>query len=168
MEATPDRTDVRWMRLALAEAEAAAEKDEVPVGAVIVQGDRVIGRGHNQVETLSDPTAHAEIIAIGAAGSFLKSWRLEDATMYVTLEPCAMCAGAIVLARVKRLVYGARDPKAGACGSVMSVIDNPRLNHRVSVESGALAEECGALLSEFFERKRRDARAVESGGLENR
>ena len=156
------------MRLALAEAEMAAEKDEVPVGAVIVQGDRVIGRGHNQVESLSDPTAHAEIIAIGAAGSSLNSWRLEDATMYVTLEPCAMCAGAIVLARVKRLVYGARDPKAGACGSVMSVIDNPKLNHRVSVESGVLAQEAGALLGEFFERKRRDARAVESGGLENR
>ena len=152
----------------MAEAEAAAEKDEVPVGAVIVQGGRVIGRGHNQVETLNDPTAHAEIIAIGAAGSFLSSWRLEDATMYVTLEPCAMCAGAIVLARVKRLVYGARDPKAGACGSVMSVIDNPKLNHRVSVESGALAEESAALLSGFFEKKRRDARAVESGGLENR
>ncbi|MBN1504448.1 MAG: tRNA adenosine(34) deaminase TadA [Candidatus Eisenbacteria bacterium] len=163
-----ERADVRWMRLALAEAEAAAEKDEVPVGAVIVQGDRVIGRGHNQVETLKDPTAHAEIIAIGAAGTFLNSWRLEDATMYVTLEPCAMCAGAIVLARLKRLVYGARDPKAGACGSVMSVIDNPRLNHRVSVESGVLAQESGELLTEFFERKRRDARAVESGGLENR
>ena len=168
MESSSEQADVRWMRLALAEAEMAAEKDEVPVGAVIVQGDRVIGRGHNQVESLSDPTAHAEIIAIGAAGSSLNSWRLEDATMYVTLEPCAMCAGAIVLARVKRLVYGARDPKAGACGSVMSVIDNPKLNHRVSVESGVLAQEAGALLGEFFERKRRDARAVESGGLENR
>ncbi len=160
--------DARWMRLALAEAEAAAEKDEAPVGAVVVQGNRVIGRGHNQVECLNDPTAHAEIIAIGAAGSFLGSRRLEDATLYVTLEPCPMCAGAAVLARLKRLVFGAKDPKAGACGSVMSVVDNPRLNHRVEVHSGVLAEEAGALLSEFFRKKRRDARAVESGGLENR
>ena len=162
------QNDVHWMRLALAEAEEARSKDEVPVGAVIVLDGRVIGRGHNQVETLNDPTAHAEIIAIGAAGSFLGSWRLEDATMYVTLEPCAMCAGAIVLARLKRLVFGARDPKAGACGSVMKVIDNAYLNHRVVVDSGVLQEEAAALLREFFETKRRDARAVESGGLENR
>jgi tRNA(adenine34) deaminase len=168
MESSAQQDDVKWMRLALAEAEKAAGEDEVPVGAVIVQGNRVIGRGHNQVESLKDPTAHAEIIAIGAAGSFLNSWRLEDATLYVTLEPCAMCAGAAVLARMKRLVFGAKDPKAGACGSVMSVIDCPKLNHKVVLDSGVLAEEASALLSEFFERKRRDARAVESGGLENR
>jgi tRNA(adenine34) deaminase len=160
MDSNTEHDDVRWMRLALAEAEAAREKDEVPVGAVIVLNERVIGRGHNQVETLNDPTAHAEIIAIGAAGSFLGSWRLEDATMYVTLEPCAMCAGAIVLARVKRLVFGAWDPKAGACGSVMKVIDNPGLNHRVVVDSGVLQEEAASLLKEFFERKRAEQSRV--------
>lgn len=148
------QNDVHWMRLALAEAEEAQSKDEVPVGAVIVLDNRVIGRGHNQVETLNDSTAHAEIIAIGAAGSFLGSWRLEDASMYVTLEPCAMCAGAIVLARLKKLVFGARDPKAGACGSVMNVIDNESLNHRVDVDSGILQEEAAVLLKQFFERKR--------------
>ncbi|MCX5800321.1 MAG: tRNA adenosine(34) deaminase TadA [Candidatus Eisenbacteria bacterium] len=168
MYSSTEQNDVRWMNLALAEAEEARGKDEVPVGAVIVLDGRVIGRGHNQVETLNDPTAHAEIIAIGAAGSFLGSWRLEDATMYVTLEPCAMCAGAIVLARLKRLVFGARDPKAGACGSVMEVIGNASLNHKVGVESGVLQDEAALLLKEFFGRKRRDARAVESGGLENR
>jgi len=146
--------DASWMKLALAEAEEAQRKDEVPVGAVIVLDGRVIGRGHNQVETLRDPTAHAEIIAIGAAGSFIGSWRLEDATMYVTLEPCAMCAGAIVLARLEKLVFGARDPKAGACGSVMNVIDNDSLNHRVAVISGVLEEETALILREFFERKR--------------
>ncbi len=160
--------DARWMKLALDEAEKAGQKDEVPVGAVIVRDSRVIGRGHNQVESLKDPTAHAEIIAIGAAGSFLDSWRLENATIYVTLEPCAMCAGAIVLARLERLVYAAADPKAGACGSVLHVTDEPSLNHRVVVQSGVLAEEAGSLLRAFFEKKRRDARVVESGGLENR
>ena len=156
------------MRLALAEAEKASQENEVPVGAVIVLDDRVIGRGHNQVERLNDPTAHAEIIAIGAAGSFLGSRRLEGATIYVSLEPCAMCAGAIVLARLKRLVFGPLDPKAGACGSVLNVVENPSLNHRVIVEPGLLEEEASCLLREFFEKKRRDARAVESGGLENR
>ncbi|UCF79865.1 MAG: tRNA adenosine(34) deaminase TadA [Candidatus Eiseniibacteriota bacterium] len=167
---TPDsqENDARWMRLALAEAARASEKGEVPVGAVIVREARVIGRGHNQVEALNDPTAHAEIIAIGAAGGFLNSWRLEGATLYVTLEPCAMCAGAVVLARLKRLVFAATDPKAGACGSVLDVTGNPGLNHRVEIDSGVLAGEAGSLLREFFEKKRRDARVVESGGLENR
>jgi len=160
MDSNTEHDDVRWMKLALAEAETARDKDEVPVGAVIVLNDRVIGRGHNQVESLNDPTAHAEIIAIGAAGSFLGSWRLEDATIYVTLEPCAMCAGAIVLARLKRLVFGARDPKAGACGSVMKVIDDASLNHRVVVDSGVLQEEAALLLKEFFERKRADQSRV--------
>ena len=124
--------DARWMKLALDEAERASQRDEVPVGAVVVRDSRVIGRGHNQVESLNDPTAHAEIIAIGAAGSCLNSWRLEDATIYVTLEPCAMCAGAIVLARLERLVFAAPDPKAGACGSVLDVTGESSLNHRVN------------------------------------
>src|SRR6185436_20457422 len=113
--------------------------------------------GHNQVESLQDATAHAEILAIGAASNALESWRLIDCTLYVTLEPCAMCAGAIVLARVGRLVYGAQDPKAGACGSVLDVIGEPRLNHHPEVTRGVLADECGLLLREFFVRKRREA-----------
>jgi tRNA(adenine34) deaminase len=149
------RDDEQGMRAALREAHASETKDEVPVGCVIVHDGVVVGRGHNQVETLKDATAHAEIIAIGAASSTLDSWRLHECTMYVTLEPCAMCAGAIVLARVGRLVYGASDPKAGACGSVLDVIHEPRLNHRVEVTSGVLAEECGELLRAFFKRKRR-------------
>jgi tRNA(adenine34) deaminase len=123
-----------------------------------------VGRGHNQVEGLQDATAHAEIIAIGAASSALGSWRLSECTLYVTLEPCAMCAGAIVLARLGRLVYGAADPKAGACGSVLDVIHEPRLNHRVEVAAGVLAEECGGLLKEFFRRKRRQAEEAREPG----
>ncbi len=142
------------MRAALRDARGAAEADEVPVGCVIVHDGMVIGRGYNQTETLQDATAHAEIVAIGAASSALGSWRLTDCTMYVTLEPCAMCAGAIILARVPRLVYGALDPKAGACGSVLDVIHERRLNHRVEVTPGVLADECGELLREFFQAKR--------------
>jgi tRNA(adenine34) deaminase len=151
------RDDEQGMRAALREAQAAADQDEVPVGAVIVHDGMVIGRGHNQVEALNDATAHAEIVAIGAASSALESWRLVDCTLYVTLEPCAMCAGAMVLARVGRLVYAAADPKAGACGSVLDVIGEKRLNHSVSVTSGVLAEEASALLKDFFVRKRRAA-----------
>ncbi len=145
------------MRAALREAQASADDDEVPVGCVIVHEGLIVGRGHNQVEGLQDATAHAEIVAIGAASGTLGSWRLHECTMYVTLEPCAMCAGAIVLARVGRLVYAAVDPKAGACGSVLDVIHEPRLNHRVEITSGVLAEEAGALLKSFFQRKRREA-----------
>ena len=144
------------MEAALREARASAAADEVPVGCVIVHGGAIIGRGHNQTEGLRDATAHAEIIAIGAASNALASWRLADCTLYVTLEPCAMCAGAIVLARLKRLVYGAADPKAGACGSVLDVVREPKLNHRVEIAAGFRAEECGALLKEFFTRKRRE------------
>jgi len=158
------RDDEPGMRAALRLAEASAEKDEVPVGCVIVHEGIVIGRGHNQTETLQDATAHAEILAIGAASSTLGSWRLIDCTMYVTLEPCAMCAGAIILARLGRLVYGAPDPKAGACGSVLDVIHERRLNHRVEVTSGVLAEECGDLLRAFFKRKRREVESrIEPG-----
>ena len=156
--------DERGMRAALQQAERSGERDEVPVGCVIVHDGFVIGRGHNQTEGLQDATAHAEIVAIGAASNTLGSWRLNECTMYVTLEPCAMCAGAIVLARLGRLVYGADDPKAGACGSVLDVIREPRLNHRVPVTSGVLAGECGAILREFFQRKRRKAEvSIESG-----
>jgi tRNA(adenine34) deaminase len=151
------RDDEQGMRAALREAQASADRDEVPVGCVIVHEGLIVGRGHNQVEALQDATAHAEIVAIGAASSTLGSWRLHECTMYVTLEPCAMCAGAILLARVWRLVYAATDPKAGACGSVLDVIHEPRLNHRVEITSGVLAQECGALLRAFFQRKRREA-----------
>jgi tRNA(adenine34) deaminase len=149
-----DPADERFLEAALAEARAAEDEGEVPIGAVVVHRGRVIGRGRNRVEATQDPTAHAEIIAIGAASQTLKSWRLDEATLYVTLEPCHMCAGAIVLARITRLVYGARDPKAGACGSLAMVPQDLRLNHRVEVVPGVLADECGALLSEFFRKRR--------------
>jgi len=145
------------MRVALREAGISEAADEVPVGCAIVHDGLVIGRGHNQAEGLQDATAHAEILAIGAASNALGSWRLHECTMYVTLEPCAMCAGAIVLARVGRVVYGADDPKAGACGSVLDVIHEPRLNHRPELVAGILADECGALPREFFQKKRRRA-----------
>jgi tRNA(adenine34) deaminase len=148
-------SDEDGMRAALRDAQAAAEADEVPVGCVVVHDGLVIGRGHNQTVTLQDATAHAEIVAIGAASGALGSWRLLDCTLYVTLEPCAMCAGAIILARVPRLVYGAIDPKAGACGSVLDVIHERRLNHRVEVVPGVLAGECGELLRGFFAKRRR-------------
>ena len=146
--------DSELMRLALAEAQAAGAEGEVPVGAIIVCDGRIVGRGRNACERLQDATAHAEILAISAASQSLGTWRLEDCTLYVTLEPCAMCAGAILHARVARLVYGAPDPKAGACGSVLSVMNHPQLNHKVEVTSGLLAEECGSLLTNFFRARR--------------
>jgi tRNA(adenine34) deaminase len=149
--------DEAGMRAALREAHASLAKDEVPVGCVIVHDGLVIGRGHNQVEALQDATAHAEVLAIGAASNALGSWRLADCTLYVTLEPCSMCAGAIVLARLGRLVYGARDPKAGGCGSVTDVTGETRLNHRVAITAGVLGEECGELLREFFRKRRKTA-----------
>ena len=155
------RDDESGIGAALREAAASAAVDEVPVGCVIVHDGMIIGRGHNQVETLQDATAHAEIIAIGAASTALESWRLSECTMYVTLEPCAMCAGAIILSRVGRLVYGARDPKAGGCGSVLDVIHERRLNHRVDITPDVRAEECGAILKQFFARKRRKEAAPE-------
>ena len=147
----------RWMDAALREAARAAEEDEVPVGAVIVHEGRIIGRGHNRTEATKDPTAHAEILAIGAASEALRSRRLEGATLYVTLEPCFMCAGAIVLARIENLVFGALDPKAGACVSLASVVQDPRLNHRVRVLHGVREEECSVLLADFFRKKREKA-----------
>ena len=151
------RDDDAGIEAALREARASEGADEVPIGCVIVHDGMIVGRGHNQTEGLQDATAHAEIVAIGAASNALGTWRLSDCTLYVTLEPCAMCAGAIVLARLPRLVYGAADPKAGACGSVLDVVREPRLNHRVEVAGGVRAEECGALLRAFFARKRREA-----------
>jgi len=142
------------MQEALRLARIALAQDEVPVGCVIVHEGRAVGRAHNQRETLRDPTAHAEMIAITQAAEALGSWRLHGCTLYVTLEPCAMCAGAMVLARIDRLVYGATDPKAGAVESVFRLLDEPRLNHRIPVTPGVLAEACGAILSEFFRRKR--------------
>ena len=155
MKESPTSVDQRFMEAALAEARAAASDGEVPVGAVVAWDGRIIGRGRNRVETTQDPTAHAEILAIGAASQTVKSWRLDEGTLYVTLEPCHMCAGAIVLARIPRLVYGARDPKAGACGSLSMVVQDMRLNHRAEVQPGIMAEECGALLENFFRTKRR-------------
>jgi tRNA(adenine34) deaminase len=149
--------DESGMRAALREAHASLARDEVPVGCVIVHDGLVIGRGHNQVEALQDATAHAEILAIGAASNALGTWRLNECTLYVTLEPCSMCAGAIVLARLGRLVYGAGDPKAGGCGSVTDVTGESRLNHRVSITREVLADECGELLREFFRKKRKAA-----------
>lgn len=158
-ETTPDpQADGHYMRLALREAEAAAAEDEVPIGAVIVHEGRVIASAHNQREQLHDPTAHAEMIAITQAAGVLGDWRLEGCTLYVTLEPCPMCAGASVLARIPRVVYGAADPKAGAAHTLYHLLDDGRLNHRADVKSGVLADECGEILSRFFAQKRREGK----------
>ena len=143
------------MNAALQEAIAGAEEDEVPVGAVIEYKGRIIGRTHNQREMLSDPTAHAEMIALTQAAAYLETWRLNGCTIYVTLEPCPMCAGALVLSRIDRLVYGPADPKAGACESLYNIVQDERLNHRIEVISGFMAEPCRQVLQEFFARKRR-------------
>lgn len=143
-----------YMAEALKEAIKALDKDEVPVGAVIVHDGKIIARAHNQIKLLKDPTAHAEMIAITQASAHLANERLLDTTMYVTVEPCSMCAGALVLARVKRLVYGASDPKTGACGSIMDIVRDKRLNHRVEVVKGIRKEDCASLLQEFFRKKR--------------
>jgi tRNA(adenine34) deaminase len=144
-----------YMRLAYREAEAAFDEGEVPVGAVIVHEGRVIASAHNQREQLHDPTAHAEMIAITQAAEALASWRLDACTLYVTLEPCAMCAGAIVQARLPVVVYGAADPKAGAVQTLYRLLDDPRLNHRAETIAGVLAEPCGEILSRFFQAQRR-------------
>jgi tRNA(adenine34) deaminase len=143
------------MQLALAEAEQAFAEDEVPVGAVIVHENRVIAAAHNQREQLRDPTAHAEMVAITQAAEARQSWRLDNCTLYVTLEPCPMCAGAVVQARIPLVVYGAADPKAGAAESLYRLLGDERLNHRAAVVSGVLAEACGQILSRFFQQQRR-------------
>ena len=146
--------DEYYMRLALREAERALEHDDVPIGCVIAHAGEVIAAAHNERELRGDPTAHAEILALSEASRHLEGWRLVDTVLYVTLEPCAMCAGAIVLARVPRVVYAAPDPKAGAAGSVLDVLGEPRLNHRPEVAGGLLAEESAALLQTFFGSRR--------------
>jgi tRNA(adenine34) deaminase len=148
-------TDLRWMSAALAEARTASVAGDVPVGAVVVQGDSVIARAANRTVRDQDPTAHAELLAIRAASATLGRWRLDDCTLYVTLEPCAMCAGAIVLARLARVVLGAWDPKAGMVGSVADLVRHPRLNHRAEVAAGVLEDESAALLRDFFAERRR-------------
>lgn len=146
--------DQNYMKQALGLAVQAMEEDEVPVGAIITHGNKVIGVGWNQRESLKDPTAHAEMIAITQAAAAIEDWRLEQCTLYVTLEPCPMCAGAILQSRVSRVVYGASDPKAGAVDSLFRMLDDPRLNHRCDTTAGVMAEDCGALLTHFFRQKR--------------
>ncbi len=150
----PDSDDERWMREAIREARAALDEGEVPVGAVVVRDGRIVARGRNQIELLQDATAHAEILAIGAASSTAESWRLLDATLYVTLEPCPMCAGAILLARMERVVFGARDPEMGAAGSRLDLFSAGALRHRALVTGGVFEAECGAMLREFFAGRR--------------
>jgi tRNA(adenine34) deaminase len=147
-------SDEHWMLEALAEARAAVKHDDVPIGAVVVRDGEIIGRGRNERERREDPTAHAEVLALREAAAALRTWRVLDATLYVTLEPCAMCAGAIVLSRIPRVVYGCADPKAGAAGSVLDILAEPRLNHRPEVHPGVLADECAELLRSFFRARR--------------
>ena len=144
----------KWMRLALREAEQAFDIKEVPVGAVIMKGGHLIGRGHNQMELLTDPTAHAEIIAITAAASFLEDWRLEECTLYVTKEPCAMCAGAIINSRLEKVVFGCYDEKEGCCGSLYQICSDPRFSHKTAVKGGVLQDDCNSLLVNFFKNRR--------------
>lgn len=150
-----------FMQQALAQAKIAVEQDEVPVGVVIVHNDQIIAKAYNQVELLKDPTAHAEMIAITQASNALACKWLYECVMYVTIEPCSMCAGAIVLARMKKVHFGASDPKTGACGSVINITQNNQLNHRVEVSGGVFEEECGGLMSHFFELKRKAKKSVQ-------
>ena len=143
-----------YMKLAIEEAKKALKMDEVPIGAIVVYKGEVIGRGHNLRENEQSPSAHAEMLAIQEASEYLNSWRLEDTTLYVTLEPCVMCSGAIVMSRIPHVVYGASDPKGGCSGSLMNLIEDTRFNHRSTVERGILAEECGEMLRTFFKEKR--------------
>ncbi|MEH6798161.1 MAG: tRNA adenosine(34) deaminase TadA [Halopseudomonas sabulinigri] len=152
--------DIDFMRLALAEAQRAADRGEVPVGAVLVQDDQVIGRGFNQPISSNDPSAHAEMVAIRQAATAAQNYRLPGSTLYVTLEPCTMCAGLLVHSRVGRLVYGAQEPKSGAILSRSQVLEQPWMNHRMLVEGGVLAQECGELLSGFFRERRKKADSV--------
>jgi tRNA(adenine34) deaminase len=148
------KEDEQFMRLAITQAQVAQENGDVPIGAVIVHENQIIAKAYNQKEQLNDPTAHAEIIALTQAAAALESWRLEGCTIYVTLEPCPMCAGALVLARMDRLVYGCDDPKAGACKSLYNIVQDDRLNHRLEVTAGVLADECTKQLQDFFKKQR--------------
>ena len=143
-----------YMSEAIKEAKKAVEEDEVPVGCVIVYKRKIIARAHNQVERLKDPTAHAEMLCLTSATNYLNTKWLSEASLYVTIEPCSMCAGALVLARIKNLYFGAKDPKAGACGSVTNIVNHKKLNHHIKVKAGVLEEDCGSLLSSFFKKKR--------------
>lgn len=156
-EPAADSPDEQYMRKAIDAAMIAEENGDVPIGAVIVYRNQVIGRAWNQREQLTDPTAHAEIIALTQAASYIGSWRLHGCTIYVTLEPCPMCAGALVLGRLDRLVYGCPDPKTGACGSLYDIVRDERLNHRLEVTSGVLANDCAALLQGFFRQRRNNS-----------
>lgn len=147
--------DEKYMQIALKEAEKAEKKGEVPIGAVIVHEDKVIATGYNHRETTQTTLSHAELIAIEKANKVMKSWRLEDCTLYVTLEPCPMCAGAIVQSRIKRVVYGASDPKAGCAGTLMNLLQEDKFNHQVEITTGVLKEECSALLTDFFRQLRK-------------
>lgn len=150
-----NEADQEFMREALAEAGKAARIGEVPIGAVIVYEEKIIARAHNLKETTGDPTAHAELLALRTAAQLRQGWRLSGATLYTTLEPCPMCAGAMVMARISRLVYGAMDPKAGSAGTLMNIVQDERFNHKVEITSGVLATECGNILKEFFRERRR-------------
>ena len=154
MNEIPHKSDKELMQMAIEQAQIAEENGDVPIGAIIVYENQIIGKAYNQREQLQDPTAHAEIIALTQAAAFLESWRLHGCTMYVTLEPCTMCAGALVLARIDRLVYGCYDPKTGAVKSLYNIVSDQRLNHIIAVTSGVLAEECSGLLQQFFRRRR--------------
>jgi tRNA(adenine34) deaminase len=153
--------DEIFMQEAIRQAKIAASKDEVPIGAVIVHQRQIIAKAHNQVEMLKDPTAHAEMIAITQATNSLSSKWLQECTLYVTIEPCSMCAGALVLARIGKICYGAHEPKTGACGSVVDITNHKALNHCVDISRGILAEECGGLVSTFFQKKRKASKALE-------
>jgi tRNA(adenine34) deaminase len=150
-------TDDYFMREALRQAEKACAAEEVPVGAVVVREAKIIARAHNQVELLKDATAHAEMLALTQAQAAVGDWRLTDCDLYVTKEPCAMCAGALVHTRIRRVIFGCTDPSAGAAGSVMNLVQMPALNHRCEITSGVLEEECAAILQDFFRKRRRDA-----------
>jgi len=154
LEETQEQADQRFIRAAIGQAKIAEENGDVPIGAVIVYKNQIIGKAYNQREQLQDPTAHAEIIALTQAAAALKNWHLNGCTMYVTLEPCPMCAGALVLSRMDRLVYGCDDPKAGACKSLYNIVTDGRLNHRLEVTSGVLQEQCREQLQGFFARRR--------------
>ena len=144
----------KWMKLAFREAEKAFEKDEVPVGAVVVQNEIIIGRGFNQCESLNDPTAHAEIIAITSAANTIKNWRLEDCSLFVTKEPCPMCAGALINSRISKIIFGMYDEKEGCCGSLYQLCRDPRFKHQLSVKGGVLESPCTLIIQEFFKNKR--------------
>ena len=161
------RTDKDYMRLAIKEAQKAQALGEVPIGAVIVKNDQVIARAHNLRESLQLPTAHAEHIAIERASKVVGSWRLEECTLYVTLEPCVMCAGAIVMSRIPRVVYGAVDPKGGCTGSLMNLVEQPQFNHRAIVESCILENECSTLLRDFFKNIRQQKKALKQAKIQN-